>query len=78
MGQGLRRGLGMAAANPVNPEPDAAVRTFDLTPMHTPHHYFQFMFLAILKSANFRRPPAGLSEAPPTHTGCPERQGVAA
>lgn len=52
----------------------AAVRqTFDLTPMHTPRHYFQFMFLAILKSANFRGPPAGHSEAPLRYTGCPGR-----
>lgn len=35
-------------------------------------HYFQFMFLAIFKSANFRGPPARLSEAPLRYTGCSE------
>lgn len=68
MRQRLRHRVRTAAASG-QPKPNAAA---DLTPMHTPRHYFQFMFLAILKSANFRGPPAGLSEAPLRSTGCLE------
>lgn len=39
---------------------------------YTPSHYFQFMFLPILKSANFRWPPAGRSSLAGIYicTGC--------
>lgn len=37
---------------------------------YTPSHYFQFMFLPILKSANFRGPPAGRSSAAKIYMSC--------
>lgn len=37
---------------------------------YTPSHYFQFMFLLILKSANFRGPPAGRSSAAKIYMSC--------